>query len=271
MPLSRSPKDVLRPFVRQLWASEGDGPPGEGSNREMMLPSGALHLVLRLAETPLRIFRHRDDRVGFTVSAAVIGGPRSGPYLKDVSRPVPSVGALLAPGAAGLLIGAPAGAFAGRHTALEDVWGAAAVTELREKLWTAGTAARRLDLFEAALAARLPRLRGIDPLIAQALAGFDASLPVAAVVGQSGYSHRHFSKRFTETVGLKPKTYGRLLRFGRVLARLSAGSGPALADLAADEGYADQAHLNREFREFAGLSPGRYRRLAPRFARHVRL
>ena len=271
MPLNRPPRETLRPFVRQLWASDGQGPPPAGAGREMMLPSGALHLVLRLADSPLRIYRNGDDPIGFTVSAAVIGGPRVRPYVKDVSQPVPSVGAVLVPGAAGLLVGAPAAAFAGGHTPLEDVWGASPVAELRERLWAAGSASRRLAVFEAALAARLPPLRGIDPLIAEAVAGFETGVPVGTVVGRSGYSHRHFARRFIESVGLGPKIYGRLWRFGRVLERLSAGGGAALADLAAEAGYADQAHLTREFRSFAGLSPSRYRRLAPRFARHVAL
>lgn len=271
MPLSRPPKNLLRPFVHKLWASGSGQAASGGSAREMMLPSGALHLVLRLEDKPLRIYCHRDDAEGFTVSAAVIGGPRSEPYIKDVSRPVPSVGAVLMPGAAELLVGAPAAVFANRHVALEDVWTASAVAELRERIWAESTARRRLDLFEAALVARLPRLRGIDPMIARALAGFEAGASVGVVVGQSGYSHRHFARRFTESVGLKPKTYCRLLRFGRVLDRLSSGQAQGFAELAAETGYADQAHLTREFRRFAELSPGRYRRLAPRFARHVGL
>jgi AraC-like DNA-binding protein len=67
----------------------------------------------------------------------------------------------------------------------------------------------------------------------------------------------------------QPKTYCRLLRFGRVLDRLTVEPGIGWADLAAAEGYADQPHLNREFLEFAGLSPGCYRQRAPIFPRHV--
>ena len=279
MPLIRQPHDILRPFVQQLWASDpSDAPSGapSGSGREAVLPSVSTQLVIRVAEQPLRIFRHRDDLEGYTVSTAVIGGPRLAPYLKDVSRPVPTVGAALRPGAAGLLIGAPAGSFVGRHLPLEDVWGAPPVAALRAALWEAGTAARRLAVFEAALVARLPKVTGLDPLIARALAGFDARAPVGPVAAQSGYSHRAFTKRFAEAVGLKPKTYVRLLRFGRALDPLAkgaaaAGAAPSLADLAAGQGYADQAHFAREFRAFSGLTPGGYRRLAPPFARHVAL
>lgn len=269
MALSRPPQNVLRPFVQQVWASEVGAPAPAGASRERMLPNGSLNLVLRLADHPLRIFRQDDDRVGFTVGTAVIGGARSAAYLKDVSQPLPSIGAVLRPGAAQLLIGAPAVLFSERHTPLEDVWGAAAVAELRERLWAAGSAARRLAIFEAALAARLPRLRGIDPLIARAVAGLETGLSVGRVVAASGHSHRHFARYFTESVGLRPKIFGRLRRFGQVLERLAKSDDASLADLAAEQGYADQAHFNREFRDFSGLSPSAYRRLAPRFARHV--
>jgi AraC-like DNA-binding protein len=270
MPVSRPPISALRPFIELLWAS-GDTaePAAAGRYRELVLPTGGLHLVVRLGGSPLRVFRHAGDERGFTVSDAVIGGARAVPYIKDVSRPAASVGALLRPGAAGLLTGAPAAAFSGAHTALEDVWGAPALHELRERLSAVASPACRLDLFEKALAARLPFPARIDPRIAHALAGFKAAQPVAAVARELELSHRHFTALFRGAVGLTPKTWCRLQRFGRVLDRLKTEPDIALAGLAAAEGYADQPHFSREFRAFAGLSPGDYRRRSPAAPRHV--
>jgi len=76
-------------------------------------------------------------------------------------------------------------------------------------------------------------------------------------------------RTFEQAVGLKPKTYARLRRFDRVLARHAAEPDASWADIAAAEGYTDQAHLSREFRAFAGVTPGRYRRLAPAAPRHL--
>jgi transcriptional regulator GlxA family with amidase domain len=79
-------------------------------------------------------------------------------------------------------------------------------------------------------------------------------------------SRRRLSARFAERFGLPPKTMARLFRFGRAARLLGAGF-PAqpspvrttgwldVAAIAVDCGYHDQAHLNRDFREFAGVSP----------------
>lgn len=269
--LSRAPFAALRPFVELLWATDGSAPAPAGPARELVLPTGALHLVLRLQESPLRVFRDTGDREGTCVSAAVIGGARAAPYVKDVARPVASVGALLRPGTAGLLLGAPAGAFTGAHWALEDVWGWREVDRLRTRLAETATSAGRLNLFEAVLAARLPAVRRIDPRIARALAGLRADMPVAAAAAACELSHRHFTLRFREAVGLAPKAWCRVQRFGRALDRLADEPAIAWAELAAAEGYADQAHFAREFRALAGLSPGAYRRRAPAQPRHVPL
>jgi AraC-like DNA-binding protein len=272
MHLSRPPVAALRPFVELVWASEagpGDGP--AAPRRELVLPTGSLHLVVRLADRPLRVFRHAGDRQGFTVDTAVIGGPRAAPYLKDISRPVPNVGALLRPGAAAFLAGAPASEFAGAHTPLANVWGRSAVDTLGNRLAEEPSLAGRLDLFEAALFARLNGLRRVDPRIVHAVSRLRLAVPVSEVAAESGLSHRHFTLRFRAAVGLKPKIWGRVVRFGQVLDRLAAEPTIAWAELAAAEGYADQAHFTRDFRAFAGLSPGDYRRRAPANARHVTL
>jgi AraC-like DNA-binding protein len=231
-------------------------------------PANRRRLTSRLAGPALRLFDGPDDRVGRTLSRAIVGGARSGFYLRDVSQPVWSVGAQLAPGAAPLLLGAPASEFAERHTALEEVWGRE-VRELEERLVLARSAERRLALFEEILAARLPRVRGIHPAVAEALAGFDAREGVRSLVERSGYSHRRFVALFREAVGLSPKRYSRVLRFRKMLERAAAPAPPPWAQLALEAGHSDQPHFSREFRELAGVTPGEYREVAPAASHHV--
>ena len=79
-----------------------------------------------------------------------------------------------------------------------------------------------------------------------------------ALAEELGWSHRRLIARFREQVGLPPKIMGRILRFDRVTQLLLDVEGPRLAEVAYECGYYDQAHLNRDFRDFAGTTPGDY-------------
>jgi len=261
--IRRAPRRELSPFITRLWASDGEAVPG---GRELVLPTGAMHVVIRL-DHPLAVFDRIDDAAPRAIGHAIIGGARAAPYVRDVSRSVSSVGAQLRPGVAELLLGAPARELAGRHTPLDDVWGRFA-GELRDQLAEAAGPAQRLDRFEAALLARLPRVRGVHPAVAHALARFAQADDVASVVDEVGYSHRRFIALFEGAVGLTPKLYCRVQRLQRAIGQLP---GRALAAVAAGAGYSDQAHLSREFRALAGVSPGEYRALAPGAGNHVPL
>ena len=59
---------------------------------------------------------------------------------------------------------------------------------------------------------------------------------------------------FRDEIGLSPKVVGRIMRFERSKDLVTAGA-PSLADVAARSGYADQAHLARDWRDLAGASP----------------
>jgi methylphosphotriester-DNA--protein-cysteine methyltransferase len=60
---------------------------------------------------------------------------------------------------------------------------------------------------------------------------------------------------YRRQLGLPPKVLARVIRFNRLLRRLDEEGDVRWADLAVDCGYYDQAHLHRDFRQFAGATP----------------
>jgi transcriptional regulator GlxA family with amidase domain len=78
---------------------------------------------------------------------------------------------------------------------------------------------------------------------------------IDTLAARLGCSRRHLAKRFAEDVGAPPKLASRLIRFEAARGRLGA---VPLARLAADHGYADQAHLTREFAQLGGAPPSRF-------------
>jgi transcriptional regulator GlxA family with amidase domain len=81
---------------------------------------------------------------------------------------------------------------------------------------------------------------------------------VGSLARELGWSHRRLIARFREQIGMPPKSVARVLRFERVSDLLRRPAAPSFAEIAQDCGYYDQSHLNRDFRDFAGTTPGAY-------------
>jgi AraC-like DNA-binding protein len=81
---------------------------------------------------------------------------------------------------------------------------------------------------------------------------------VTGVASGVGWSTRHLEQRFRSEFGITPKAAVRITRFER---SVDAARDPRrrLSDVAAECGYADQAHLAREWRDLAGRPPSRWR------------
>jgi AraC-like DNA-binding protein len=265
MLVSRRPGPALRPFVRLLWAAAPGGPAGNW--REHILPTGCMHLAMRLSGPPLRLYADEADRHGRTVGHAVVGGARGGFYLREASGDSGSIGALLEPGAAHALFGAGADALAESHTPLADLWGHGAELCL-ERLHHAPSPSACLAVLEDELLARLRGAAGLDPALVAALCALRSGGRVRDAVRASGFSHRHLLVRFRETVGLAPKRYARVLRLQDALAAL-ARPHARLVEVGLQAGYADQAHFTRDFHAFAGLTPTRWLAARPVHPNHV--
>jgi AraC-like DNA-binding protein len=89
-------------------------------------------------------------------------------------------------------------------------------------------------------------------------------IEIAAVARNVGWSRKHLANRVDDAIGVGPRSFRRLVRFQRLTTTIASSTKPDWARLAASSGYSDQSHMIREFREFAGITPGEYtRRLLP--------
>jgi len=263
------PSAPLNTYVECLWWSQRDEPEAFG---EHMLPSGNAQVIFALHDAPIICLPSSSSQNSLAGSRGVVHGPqwryyRSGPKPAGVTA-----GIALRPGAGEAVLGIPIAELTDRHVATEALWGARA-RDLREELLAAREASGVFRILERDLRNRLKSPLIVHPAVARALTfptDGRATRRVANIQREAGYSPRHFIALFRAAVGLTPKHHFRVQRFTHVLRYLARGSGERLADLAASAGYSDQAHLTREFREFAGITPTQYRPRDPNSALHHR-
>lgn len=132
------------------------------------------------------------------------------------------------------------------------------MNDLRLRLGDEPDWERRFDLVEDFLGRRLARGPEPDAAVMHAYGQILSSgggKRVADIARSLDWSRKHLNQRFRQEIGLGPKAVARMARFNRALALAKGRAARDWADIAAACGYADQAHLVREFRDFAGASP----------------
>ena len=173
----------------------------------------------------------------------------------------------LTPPGARRLLDLPVSALTGAMIPLEDC-ADGEILDFKKRVEDLTDWESRLDLAEAFVLHRLTSAVDGTPQVVHAyrrIVGSGGQAGIAAIGEEIGWSRKHLSLKFREEIGLPPKTVARIARFTRAqtLARFEAA--PDWADIACDCGYADQAHMIREFGTFAGLAPRAWRASLDRF------
>ena len=243
------PHPALRHLVRRYIGYRQDG---VTLPRHRGLPSGSITLIVSLAE-PIRFAdgpgaggRHLESLVGgLHLRPAVI---EQDPYQHGMHIELNPLGVHA-------LLGVPATALTSEVVGTDDLpvrWGRGLAGRLAELPgWDARFALLDRE-FRAAL--RPVTLTGEIQWAWRNLRASHGSYPVAGLAGEVGWSRRHFTERFGREVGLPPKQAARLIRFERSTGLIRAGR--PLAEVAAEGGFYDQAHLTNEWRALAGCTPG---------------
>ena len=229
------------------------------------LPSPFLTVIFTLDE-PLEIAAHPDPRQPGGRYDTLVGGLHTAPALITHDGRQSGIQIGMSPLGARALLGVPAGELTSLDVEGADVLGPLAA-QISERLRETADWPRRFEilselLLDRAGAAATSTMPGISPEVRyawQALLRSGGRIGVAQLAADTGWSDRHLRAQFRLEIGLTPKAAARVIRFDRarrrLIGRVRAGGAPDLAGLAADGGYYDQAHLDREFAALAGCAP----------------
>lgn len=221
------------------------------------MPSTALTVVVALGDPIVVAARGQEPRA----YSALVAGLHTGAAAIHHDGNQHGVQLDLTPAGARALLGCPAAELVHDVVDLGELLSPADrhVADVAEGL---PTWSGRVAVVLAALARRLDRDRTARAEVEHAweqVTGSHGRVPVRAVADAVGWSTRHLGEQFRAEYGIGVKTAARVARFSRSASMVQRGGVP-LVEVAARCGYADQAHLSREWRDLSGTTPTRWAR-----------
>lgn len=251
--VQRAPAPGLRDWVGSY---TGYRQVGLAPARHRGLPAPYITLIVTFDE-PLVVAAHPDPRQPASRHRVLVGGLHTAPALITHEGNQAGVQVALQPLGARALLGLPAGELAGLDLEADDVLGPVAA-ELYERVGRARTWSERFAAVDEVLLRRADHEQDVPAEVRYAfrrLLRCGGQVRADELARETGWSGRHLAARFAAEVGLSPKAVARVARFDTARRRLQTDDHLRLADLAAECGFYDQAHLAREFRSLAGCSP----------------
>jgi AraC-like DNA-binding protein len=262
------PAAALRPFIAFY---SGYRQAGVEPAVHRGMPSPYLTLIFTLDE-PLTVASHPDPGQPGGEFTTLLGGLHTVPAIVTHQGWQSGIQVALSPLGARPLLGLPAGELAHLDVPAADVLGPLAA-EIQQRAQSAATWPERFAVVDQVLLRQLAARSGggaVAPKVSdevgyawRLLLRTGGAVRVSELADGCGWSTRHLHGRLQAETGLSPKAAARVIRFDRarrllLRRRATAPQDFLLSDLAADCGYYDQPHLDRDFRVLAGLSPTKW-------------
>ena len=244
------PLPPLNRVVECFWALESDGEICEAPP-ERILPDGCVEVILNFGAP----FSQHVDHLVTVQPRNFIVGQMTSPIFISPTGPVQLIGIRFHPGGTTPFFRLPIheltnqvvelGSFA-RTLEIKLVSEAAHLSNLNDKV----------TALQSVLLRILENSKSDFGLLRVAAKVVDSSgmIPIDHLAAEAGLSSRQLERRFLSEVGVGPKLLSRILRFQEVFRAVDANK-TAWPTIAIDCGYYDQAHLIKDFRQFAHETP----------------
>jgi AraC-like DNA-binding protein len=246
---------ALRPAVKAIWCARGEEP--GASFDEPIVPDGCVEVVFNLGDV---FVRADGDMAGSRQPGALLVGQMTGPTRVRPTGRVDLVGVRFWPARIASVVRTPMRDLRDQLLPADCVLGQTARV-LLAALGGSLERSARLKRLEAVLGPLILRdARPAPDSVAVTLAAIDrlrGAVRIERLARWAGVTRRHLERQYAVHVGLTPKEYARIVRVQHALLAFRTRRDSTGAEIAALCGFADQAHLIRDFLEIAGQTPSR--------------
>jgi AraC-like DNA-binding protein len=247
-----TPSPELQSFVKCFWTLEEERQ--EQPVKQRIVPDGCMEMIFHYGDPYKQYF---EDGSSIIQPGSFVFGQIT-KFIEIAPTGVSGiVSARFLPEGLMPFLPIPVVSLENRAVSIVDLFGEKGKT-LEDEVTEARDNGHRIKLIEAFLLS-LP----VNPQIVDEIARscveeiFESGgqLGVIALADKTHISRRNIERRFTQAIGMSPKQLSRIVRLQATLKMLQQKQFTTLTSLAYENGYYDQAHFIKDFKEFTGISP----------------
>jgi AraC-like DNA-binding protein len=257
-----SPSAELQPFIKCFWTLDADADPSPVKQR--VVPDGCMEMIFHYGD----LYRQYFEDGSFIVQPRCFVFGQITTFLEIAPTGITGlVSARFHPDGLTPFLTVPVAALENKAVELANLFGDKG-KELEEKVIAETNNQERIKLIEAFLLSRLAEPQAIDTITkacVDTIFQSQGQLDVVELADKMRLNRRNMERRFVSAIGMSPKQLSKVTRLQATLKMLEQKKYTSLTSLAHENGYYDQAHFIKDFREFTGMSPKSF------FAENLRL
>lgn len=249
------PHSILAPYIKCIWTLEMDE--NTPKSIDKILPDGTVEMIFHFGKITDSV-----NENGESISAmqnCVVGQADRFMLLKTHAG-AGMVSVRFTPMGLSYFTDMPMHKLTNSRVEFKDIWGNAA-NDLNNMLWDAGTFNNRVAIINKFFIALLKQKQPVfNRRVETALAHIhlkDGVFRVKELADKVAMSERNFNRRFTESVGLSPKAYSKLVHLQHIISKAQAGESIKFT-LMDESKYYDYSHMVKDFTCFTGETPTEY-------------
>lgn len=242
----------LQSFVKCFWTLEDEGK--EEHPVQRVIPDGCMEMIFHYGDLYRQFF---EDGTSVIQPRSFIFGQITN-YIEIAPTGVSGiVAARFLPDGLTPFLTMPVADLENKAVSIADVFGAKGKA-LEEQVLSVTDNLARIKLIEEFLLSILADQRTIDTVArncVEVIFQSQGQMDVTGLSDKMNIHRRNMERKFTSAIGMSPKQLSRVIRLQAALKMLQQKRFTSLTSLAYENGYYDQAHFIKDFKEFTGMSP----------------
>lgn len=246
------PHPDLSAFVKFYWTLEVPFDPS--NHKQKIIPDGCVEMTFNLED---KIKRYITDNEFIVHPNSMVMGQRTKSYYIEPLGNVNSFAICFYPYGFANFICTPLEDLVDVETPIERLFGKIPSKELERNISQATNTLERIDIIETFLLNQLKQVKTIQNLVkttVDTLLATNGTSSINQILKDDLSKRRQLERNFKKQIGISPKQLGKVLRLQTALKML-LNENENLTNIAYEAEYFDQAHFNKDFKEFIGTTP----------------